>query len=350
MTSPTPQIIAGRYEVLDELGHGSQGTTYKVRDRHQGELVALKLLRGLNPFGPWHEAVVLTQLRDEHILPIRNADFFSGVPGIVTELAQHGTVQDKIKAAGAAGIDPRVAVRWVRQACLAAARTHDADLIHTDIKPENLFLNEHEDVRLGDYGLASLVDASGKGICSGTAETLAPEIAQLGLQGQIRGTTARSDVYSLGATLYWMLTSQPAFHAQPGPMDLPAILSNKRQKLRDLAPHVSQALSLRVERAMESDPGQRYATPGDFAAALGRLPAPRRDWYRTDEDTGHLGCWRGDHGKRSTVLVCAVTLGRKAEITAAKLPHRYRIRDASGIVVAMTKLPAALREIFNSDV
>jgi len=339
-------MIAGRYQVQALLGQGSQGVTYRVFDLHQRELVALKLLKVIAFGDPWHEAAILTRLRDERILPVRNADFASGTPYVVTELAQHGTVYDKLATAGPAALEPHTAIRWIRQASQATARTHDARLLHTDIKPENLFLDEHQDVRLGDYGMASLIDSAGLGHCSGTATTMAPEVARAILNGNSRGTSVRSDVYSLGATLYWMLTGRPPFQPMAGtPFDPAAILANRPPRLRDLAPHVTQALAEKVEKAMSTDPAARYASAGEFAAVFGNLPTLAREWIRTDEHAGHLGCWRGTSRSSATILVCADRGPRRVQITAVKLPSARRIQNAS-FNVTMSQLAVTLRKIF----
>jgi serine/threonine protein kinase len=138
------------------------------------------------------------------------------VPYLVTELAEHGTVQSKIDAAHGAGISPPQAIRWTRQACQATARTHDAKLLHTDIKPDNLFLDANDNVQLGDFGFATLMDGNGLGHTSGTVTTLAPEVAQAIIDGRAQATSIASDVYSLGATLYEMLTGQPSYSPAPG--------------------------------------------------------------------------------------------------------------------------------------
>ena len=123
---PAPQVINGRYLVVRSLGTGSQGSTWLVRDLHQDEEVALKLIG--HEFGPWQEAQLLTALRDRHILPVRNADYTAGVKFLVTELAQGGTVEDRITTQGQRGIEIRQAVRWVRQTCEGLVRT--LSLIH----------------------------------------------------------------------------------------------------------------------------------------------------------------------------------------------------------------------------
>lgn len=209
-------VLAGRYQVTRRLGDPSrdaQGEAFEVKDLNTDEVVAIKLLNH-NQLGTWHEARLLTQLRDDHILPIRNADLASGQPYIVTQLATHGTLASRLEATGRIGIEPAQAVRWVRQACQAIARTHAAGLVHTDVKPDNLFLDEHDNVQLGDYGYANLMNRDGLGYAAGTVWTMAPETAQAILDNQL-GSSIRSDVYGLGATLYELLTGQPPY--QPAP-------------------------------------------------------------------------------------------------------------------------------------
>lgn len=342
------RVVAGRYRVVGLLGTGAQGETWKVHDLHQDEEVALKLINSA-PLGPWHEAQALTSLRDDHILPVRNADVSAGTPYLVTELARAGTVMDRLEAAGGAGLDPEVAVRWSRQTCLALARTHAAGLVHTDVKPENLFLDDRGGVRLGDFGFASLLDEDGRGHTSGTAQTMAPEVAEAIVAGQARATTVRSDVYSAGATLYWMLAGMPPFsptrHESLRGL-APEIARSSPGPVRDLAPHISRALAQRVERALQREPARRYATAGEFAAALGSLPQPSRRWVRTNEHVEHVGCWRGQ-GSGAIVLVCAASTASKITVRAMKLPSERAVRGVGGVATTRT-LPMLLRKAFAS--
>lgn len=338
------RVVAGRYRVIGLLGTGAQGETWRVHDLHQDEEVALKLINSA-PLGPWHEAQALTSLRDDHILPVRNADISAGTPYLVTELARAGTVMDQLDAAGGAGLDPELAVRWSRQTCLALARTHAARLVHTDVKPENLFLDDKGGVRLGDFGFASLLDEDGLGHTSGTPQTMAPEVAEAIVAGRARGTTVRSDVYSAGATLYWMLAGVPPFTRRGSLLAMaPEIARSSPVSLRDVAPHVSRALAQRVDRALQREPARRYGTAGEFAAALGTLPPSSRRWVRSNEHANHVGCWRGQ-GAGATVLVCAAATAGKITVSATKLPSGRAVRGAGGVATART-LPVVLRKAF----
>lgn len=302
-----PALFANRYELRSQLGNGAQGEVYEAWDRFEQDTVAVKLLGPpMNPLGPWVEAVILRNLSDHHILPIRNADVHLGRAFLVTVLASNGSVDDRLSSAGACGLKTDDTVRWVRQACYGVARGHDSGILHNDIKPANLFLNSKDECVVADFGFASQLDSAGRSVAAGaTATTVAPEVAaEWG-----RGTpvaSVRSDVYSLGATAYWMLAGRPAYDftgvAPNAKMAL--VASTGPPRLQDVAPHVPKWVRDRVEKAMARSPAARYGSAHEFAADLGTRPATPRRWFRTDEHVNHLMCWRGvpDHGV--TYIMC----------------------------------------------
>lgn len=250
MQVATP-VIANRYIVRRQLGQGGQGEVYEVTDSHEGDVVALKLLTSIRAGTPWVEAQILRRLADPHILPIRNADVASGRPYIVTELARHGTVEDRLVQAGACGLEVDEVIRLVRQACHGVARGHDLRLLHNDIKPGNLFLNAQGECLVGDFGFASMlpVGHTTTAPAGATPETTAPEVAG----GWPAPTTAsiRSDVYSLGATAYWMLAGQPPVDVSAAPDfagKMAIVATATPARLRDVAPHVPNFVAVAVER------------------------------------------------------------------------------------------------------
>ena len=259
-------IIDARYKVVQFRGQGSFGEVYEVADSYQGATVALKFLNSTpGPGGIWEEAQRLTELRGDYILPVWNADFDAGVPYIVTELATEGSADTKMTPA----VPPRLAVKWTRAACRGAARTHDAQLLHRDIKPANLFLKSDDRAVLGDFGIACLMDANGEGPFGGTPETMAPEVAAGG------NTSVASDVYSLGATAFALLAGEYA-HTHPDPIECMRLVATQPPpRLRDLAPHVSQALAQRVQKAMARSPADRYKARLSSMPRLGTFRACR---------------------------------------------------------------------------
>ena len=325
-------IAAGRYEILGNIGGGSGGDVYRVFDHFQKCEFALKLL------GPsavtWDEAQVLTQLQSDYVLPIRNADVDNGVRFIVSDVATKGSADRQMAPLG---VDPRLAVRWVRAAAHGAARAHASNLLHRDIKPANVFLTADDRAVLGDFGMAATMDASGTTAANGTPHTVAPEV----LRPPYR-CSVRSDVYSLGATLYALLAGRYGHEAPTKLETQNAVLAGPPPRLRELAPHVLPALADRVEKAMARNPADRYATPADFAAALGALP-PHAPWRRTDEHAAHHRCWRTDRPGGKAITVCAIPSGNGFEVEVRHRPSGVRIVPACRPRCTSAKLPTAVR-------
>jgi len=329
------------------------GVVYEVRDHYQNEVSALKfVLAPLHVVG-WNEAQVLTGLRGEFILPVRNAELASGVPFIVTVVAPR-TVAKVMQQGGA---DTDRVVHWIRQACRGVARIHDVGLLHNDIKPENLFLDEHDNVLVGDLGVACIRDdATGKGPFAGTAETMAPEVAAIGATlpqpdwQAHRPTSVASDVYSIGATLYWLLAGSPPFSVPGnGVATMQAVVAGPPPRIRDVAPHVPQALADRIERAMARDPTDRYDSAAALDAALGNMPSVLRRWNRITTHPGHTACFLGT-GHGSDLNVCAVPTGMRTQ-------HRIEIRHATNgrrvnpwpLAATQRDVPRALRRAFRDN-
>ncbi len=302
-------VIANRYLVQRQLGTGGQGDVYEVLDTHEGDVVALKLMKVALAGGVWREAQILRRLSDPHILPIRNADVASGQPYVVTDLAQHGTLHDRMAAVGACGLEVDDVVRFIRQACYGIARAHDLRLVHNDIKPMNLFLKAEGECMVGDFGCAAAIPVGATSVwpLGASPETTAPEIAA-GWGTPTLTASFASDVYALGATAFWLLAAKTPtdFSSATDVAAQMAIVSTTTPpRLRDLAPHVPQYVATAIERAMARVVGDRFPAVTEFAAALGQRPGVARRWRRTDEHAAHLACWRGEpESAGSTYLLC----------------------------------------------
>lgn len=349
MTAATPatgQIIAGRYEVRKALGSGAFGEVYEVFDHNLKQVCALKIHNRMVA-EPWTEAQILRQLDGEYILKVLNADLAEGAPYVVTHLATNGTIADQILPD--VGIPITAAVRWARQACQGVARIHDQKLLHRDIKPENLFIDRHQDVLVGDLGLAQLQDDCGLADAAGSIPTMAPEIARIGAPGQ-KPTTARvysiaADVYSLGATLFWMLAgAQPV----PAASSYGDIWEASQPDLWDVAPHVPQGLRDIVNKSIAREPGNRYASAARFDSALGGWSPPPRHWTRVKPHAGHEQCFSGTKGA-SRLDVCAIPTGVRTQlnIVACHSASRRAVTKAHR-TVPRSGLSTGLRSAFHA--
>ena len=270
-----PVVIGGRYILQNRLGGGGQGEVYEALDTNEGDVVAIKLLTTIPPGGPWAEARILRRLTDPHILPIRNADVAAGQPYLVTDLAQHGTLETRLNASGNCGLDVDDVVGWLRDACHGVARAQDVRLLHNDLKPANFFLDARGECLVGDFGAATLLPVGVTTVRphAATAETAAPEIAA-GWNTLAATASFRSDIYSLGASGYWMLAAQTP-NDFGGLTDVGAkmavVAAQLPPRLRDVAPHVPTQVASTIERAMARDPNDRLAP----RAADRRAPSPR---------------------------------------------------------------------------
>jgi serine/threonine-protein kinase len=324
---------------------------YAAFDHHEQELVALKLLQPTPDL--WAEAAILRRLSDHHILPIRNADIHMGQPFLATVLASHGSIDHRISSAVAAGLTTDDTVRWIRQACHGISRGHDSGLVHNDIKPANLFLNDKEECVVADWGFAASIDpATGLALVLGaTAETVAPEIATA-WGGSAPTATTQSDIYSLGATAYWMLAGRPpidltGLHGPVARMHGAATLIPAR--LQDAAPHVPRWVRDKVERAMARDPAHRYESAHAFAADLGNRPSLSRQWTRTDEHPGHLACWRGIPRSGVEYVMCleAGATAARRTVTTVAATNGHRVKRGCGSATATT-WPRVVRRLITA--
>lgn len=229
------------------------------------------------------------------------------------------------------------------------ARAHAVRLIHNDIKPANLFLNAEGEALVGDFGFAAAVPpgATTTPIPGATAETTAPEVA--GSWPAPVGSVL-SDVYSLGATAYWLLAATPAhdLRGAVGPdARMAAAATATTPPIRDLAPHVPQYVATTIGRAMSRSPADRFQSAIDFATALGNRPGTDREWVRTDEDAAHLACFRGVPTQSGTTYLVCVEQGHRPtqmNITTRHADSRRRILAECG-TVTRSNLPQALRGI-----
>jgi hypothetical protein len=350
--TPLGRRIHNRYRVDGYLGGGKNGHVYEVWDEKQKQRVALKLMDASRaaPVGTWFEAEVLTGLRGDFILPILNADDEAGAPFIVTEVMHNGSCADAIVAGVGVAVDR--AARWTQQGCVGVSRIHDLGLLHNDIKPANLFLDADDNVLVGDLGLSCLRDASGNGHAAGSVETMAPEVARAS------PTTIRTDVYSLGATLYQLLAGhplnpelEPAEAAGATPQQIWAMVATHTPKpLGDVAPHVPQGLRQIVMRAVDPDPANRYAAPADLGAAIGSRTRLPRVWARDAPCPGHTTCFTGMRPGAATFKVCAVPTGNGARqmVQAHRVPAGTRINTPAWKEVTPAKLAQELRAHINA--
>jgi eukaryotic-like serine/threonine-protein kinase len=284
-------VVAGKYRVERTLAEGGMGVVVVAKHIHLQQSVALKFLRG-DVGTEWDalarfrgEAKAVAQLRSEHVAHVLDAGVTDdGVPYMVMEYLEGRSLGRKLQIQGAFEIAS--AVEYVIQACEGLAEAHARGIVHRDIKPYNLFLVEHSPgwgcVKIIDFGISKFAFSDSPnvvtGVIIGSPCYMSPE--------QLRSTATvdhRSDIWSLGATLYELLAGKAAFDAsQTLPELVTAILEKSAPELRTLRPEVPEELAAVVARCLSKDRDARFQNAGEVATALlpfapgrARVPAER---------------------------------------------------------------------------
>jgi eukaryotic-like serine/threonine-protein kinase len=267
-------VIANKYRLERGLGRGGMGRVFAARHLMLDTIVALKFMHPHLASDPHsvgrfeREARVAATLRSPHAARIIDVDQLpSGELYIVMEYLE-GVSLDSIANDGLPVAD---AISYVVQACDAIAEAHDRGILHRDVKPANLFLAKGkscEQIKVLDFGLAKAADPTGN-VPSGTMNALgtphfmSPE--QINNAPDIDG---RTDVWSIGATLYQLLTGRPAFDGASPADTFMSILHEGYAPIRASRPDVPVSLENIVERCLAKAPSARFRTVRDLARAL----------------------------------------------------------------------------------
>jgi len=273
------QLLAGRttgfrvdrYVLMDMIGQGGMGRVYLAIDSRLNRRVALKILapeRVNNPRAVarfQREARVGAQLQHENLVRIYDFGESSGRYYLVMEYIEGKTIGTLITEQGP--MPPATAVRLVRQVAVGLEHAHRKGLIHRDVNPYNILVTHDGIAKLADLGLAiNLAEedrVTREGATVGTFDYVAPEQARHSHSADIR-----SDIYSLGCTLYHMISGQVPFPTPSLPEKLFAHQAMEPTRLDKLVPGLSAALAEVVGRMMRKSPDERYAAPFLVAQAL----------------------------------------------------------------------------------
>ena len=259
------------FELLEELGRGGMGVVYKARHRQLDRVVALKMILS----GPWAtpdelarfraEAALAARLDHPGIVPVYEIGTCEGKPYFSMKYVPGQTLAQLV-AQGP--LPSREAARYVLKVAEAVEHAHQKGILHRDLKPSNVLVDDAGEPHVSDFGLAKRVaDGSGltaTGAIIGTPSYMPPEQA-----ARQRGRLSpASDVYSLGAILYFLLTGRPPFQA-PTLMDtLMQVLDQDPVPPRLLQPKVNRALENICLKCLQKEPEFRYQTAGQLVTAL----------------------------------------------------------------------------------
>jgi Tol biopolymer transport system component len=273
----------GPYEILAPLGAGGMGEVYRARDPRLERDVAIKVLPehfddadSLSRFQA--EAKAIAALSHPNIVAIFDTGQHDDQLYVVTELLDGETLRSRLRQ-GPLGM--RKAAEHAARVAQGLAAAHDKGVVHRDIKPENLFLLNDGRIKILDFGLARqdpLLAGSGDLSSSPTAARPTNPGAMIGTVGylspeQARGDTAdhRSDIFSLGAVLYEMLTGHRAFKGTSPAELLSSVLRDEPAMPSESDPRIPRALDLIVHHCLEKNPDERFQSARDLAFHLDSL-------------------------------------------------------------------------------
>ncbi|MFT3773308.1 MAG: serine/threonine-protein kinase [Minicystis sp.] len=273
---PKGTLLSGKYEVVRVIGRGGMGVVVEARHLRMARNVAIKILLPaqraqrdvVTRFE--REARAAAQIKDEHVARVLDVDTLpDGSPFIVMELLRGKDLQEILTDRGK--LPYREAAGFVMQACAGMVDAHRAGVVHRDLKPNNLFLDQQggrQVLKILDFGISKVTDESGVSMTAttsafGTPLYMSPE--------QVRSTKnvdARSDIWSLGVVLYELIAGEPPYMGPSAPAIIAAIIADKPVPILERCPDLPPGLAEVIGRAMEKDPNARYQDVQSFAAAL----------------------------------------------------------------------------------
>ncbi|MHC5209501.1 MAG: WD40 repeat domain-containing serine/threonine-protein kinase [Planctomycetota bacterium] len=311
-STPTPAVgmRLGDFELVRFLGEGGMGQVWEAEDLALGRRVALKLVRpgfergGLERLSK--EARAAGRVSHRGIVPVFAVGEVDGVPYVVQQLVANGrTLADVISEGADGGRDPRATAARLVEVCEAVQAAHDLGILHLDLKPRNILIGADGRPMVGDFGLAHVRGDQGSGGGPrGTCAYMSPEQAT----GRVEGLDARADTFALGAVLYEALTGRRAFRGgSPGEI-LAQVESYTPESPRSLDPRIPRDLSAVCMRALEKDPGRRYASVGDLAEDLRRMLRHEPTRARPPSVPGLLLRWMRRHPVQAVAMLAVVVV------------------------------------------
>jgi WD40 repeat protein/predicted Ser/Thr protein kinase len=317
------------YELFEELGRGGMGVVYRARQIEARRLVALKVLdRGLVPPGDsserfFREGRIVASLDHPGIVRLHDIGSDRGHPFFAMELIE-GRSLDTVVREGPLPAEP--AARILTRIARAIAYAHERKVIHRDLKPSNVIIDAKGEPHVTDFGLARRLDASAALTRThqnlGTPAYMAPEQVS-GAQGP---PEPRSDIYSLGAMLYHLLTGHPPFQADTLEAILLQVVERDPVPLRRLNPNVPRDLEAICLKCLEKEPSHRYPAASALADDLDRFldHSP----VRARRLTFFHRLWR--HSRRRPAIAALVATSMAAVLAgiAGVIWHWHQIEKA----------------------
>ncbi|HEY2759598.1 MAG TPA: serine/threonine-protein kinase [Pirellulales bacterium] len=347
-----PEMLGrlGRYEIEQIIGRGGMGVVFKGFDTQLHRVVAIKVLAPhLAHSGPARqrfdrEARAAASIVHEHVVAIHDVQSDGASPYLVMQFVPGRSLQERISQDGP--LLPMEILRIGVQAAAGLAAAHAQGVIHRDVKPANILLENGIDrALLTDFGLARAADdatLTHSGIIAGTPHYMSPE------QARGKPADARSDLFSLGAVLYFMATGHPPFRAEQAMAILNRICHDRHRDVQPINPAIPDDLADAIDRLLEKKPGRRFATAEEVRQTLERSLAAL-------QKPGGLGIRRivrkMRHRRRSLLAAVCVLLmlAGSGWLIGKVVRGTPAVNDDGGTPVQNAPIDASLVEFLRGD-
>lgn len=353
-----PSRTIGGYELLSELGRGGMGVVYRARQISIGRLVALKIIQGsrFEEADDTRRAILLERFRTEakaaarldheNIATVYEVGQFGDHPYYAMRLVE-GTSLDKLVQAGPLPADR--AVRYLVPIARAIDGLHSTGVVHRDLKPSNILIDEATDTPvLADFGLAKLIDAQQNVTLSdegfGSPPYMAPEQVL-----HATSATGAADIYSLGATLYHLLTGRPPFQAATPAEIARQIIFCEPIPLRQLNSSIARDLETICLKCLEKDEHRRYAAASDLANDLQRFIDHRPIVARPPGSMGRIWRWCRRNPAWMVLVVSSVVLLTATAATSTLMYIREQLATAAAERALVDSRLRLSNELFNKS-
>jgi WD40 repeat protein/predicted Ser/Thr protein kinase len=295
----------GDYELIEEIARGGMGVVYKARQVSLNRIVAVKVvLHG--PFSSPQfaqrfrtEAAVVAGLQHPNIVAIHEVGQAGDDQFFSMEYIEGKNLADLVREKPLPAFR---AAEYLKRIADAVQYAHEHGVLHRDLKPSNVLLDVFGEPRITDFGLAKLLDSDAEltttGQVLGSPAYIAPEQAA----GKLHEVAPVSDIYSLGAILYHLLTSRPPFQGETLPEILLQVQASEPVPPRSLNPSVPVDLQTICLKCLQKEPSRRYASARELSADLGRFLANEPIHARAVTPAERLWLW----GKRRPVLAALI--------------------------------------------
>ncbi|MDQ7779060.1 MAG: serine/threonine-protein kinase [Planctomycetota bacterium] len=271
--------LIGEFRVLSELGRGGMGVVYLAHDEKLDRDVALKVLTTVPHLGAEYETRFLREARSAarldhpNVVQVYSAGRVDQTSYIAMQFVKGRTLHELQKERGS--LEPKEALRVVRDVCRALVAAHGIGIVHRDMKPSNIMIDDNGTAKIMDFGLSRGISACAaekitqSGIYLGTPEYSSPE------QCETNEIDGRSDIYSLGVVLYEALSGRVP-HAAPTPLSLfKKILEEEPKSILELVPGLSKSIAALLAKMMAKDPARRYSTAAEVIDDVDKILADR---------------------------------------------------------------------------